>query len=73
MMLNARAVRKALLGQYKLTYADIAADVPCSVGLVAHVFGERARYETPKSKRIKQVFSDRTGVPVSELWPEAAA
>jgi hypothetical protein len=73
MSLNARSVRKALMDQHGVTYADIAAEVPCSVGLVAHTFSDRARYETPKSKRIKQVFADRVGMSVAELWPEAAA
>jgi hypothetical protein len=61
------------MDQHGLTFGAIAAEVPCSIGLVAHVFADRMRYETPKSKRIKQVFSDHTGVPVAELWPDAAA
>lgn len=73
MMLNPRSLRKALMDQHGVTASAIAADVPCSVGLVARVLGDKNTYESPKSKRIKQLLSERVGVPVTELWPEAAA
>lgn len=73
MMLNPRSIRKALLSERGVTFAAIAAEVPCSLALVVRVMADRNTYDTPKSKRIKQIASERTGVPVAELWPEAAA
>jgi hypothetical protein len=72
MMLSPRSLRKALMDQHGVTASAIATAVPCSVGLVVRVLGDKNTYESAKSKRIKQLVSERVGVPVADLWPEAA-
>lgn len=58
--------------EHGLTMRDIAKSVPCSELTVSNVIAGRGVYETPKTRRVKALIAERVGLPVDDLWPEAA-